>query len=54
MQHSSLGSITTGLANKIEILIPTPKLGQKPSIYVCLSPVKMVILCIQDEKDVSS
>ena len=42
MQHPSLGSMTERPIDKPEILIPTPKLGERPSIYICLSPVKMV------------
>ena len=40
MQHSSLGSMTEGLTDTSEILIPMPRPGQEPSVYVCLSPVK--------------
>ena len=42
MQHPSLGSMTEGSTHKPAILIPMPKLGQEPSIYICLSPAKMV------------
>ena len=40
MHHPSLGSMTAGPTVTSEILIPMPKPGQKPSIYICLSPVK--------------
>ena len=40
MQHPSLGSITEGPTVTSEILVPTPRLGQELSIYICLSPVK--------------
>ena len=39
-QHPSLGSMTKGPTDRSETLIPMPKPGQKPSIYICLSPVK--------------
>ena len=42
MEHPSLGSITEGATDASEILIPMPRPGQEPSIYICLSPVKMV------------
>ena len=42
MQHPSLGSMTGGPTDKPEILIPMPRTGKGPSIYICLSPVKMV------------
>ena len=40
MQHPLLGSVTEVPTDKPEILIPMPRLGQEPSIYICLSPVK--------------
>ena len=40
MQHLSLGSLTEGPTDTSEILIPMPRLGQEPPIYICLSPVK--------------
>ena len=40
MQHPSLGSMTKGPTDRSETLIPMLKPGQKPSIYICLSPVK--------------
>ena len=39
-QHPSLGSMTKGPTYKPEILIPMPRPGKEPSIYICLSPVK--------------
>ena len=42
MQHPSLGSMTEGPTHKPEVLIPMPKPGQEPSIYICLISVKMV------------
>ena len=41
-KHTSLGSIIGEFIDPFEILIPMPKFGQKLSIYICLSPVKMV------------
>ena len=41
-KHTSLGSIIGEFIDPFEILIPIPKFGQKLSIYICLSPVKMV------------
>ena len=40
MQHTLLGSMTKRTTNKPEILIPIPRPGQEPSIYICLSPAK--------------
>ena len=40
MQHPLLGSMTKGLTYIPEILIPMPRPGKEPSIYICLSPVK--------------
>ena len=40
MQHPSLGSMTEGPTDTSEILIPIPKPGQEPSIYICHSPFK--------------
>ena len=40
MQHPSLGSTTAGPSDKPDILIPMPRPGPEPSIYICLSPVK--------------
>ena len=40
MQHPLLWSVTEVPTDKPEILIPMPRLGQEPSIYICLSPVK--------------
>ena len=40
MQHSTLGSMAEGSTDISEILILMPRLGQEPSIYICLSPVK--------------
>ena len=42
MQHASLGSMTEGPTSKPEILIPIPRPGQEPFIYICLNPVKTV------------
>ena len=40
MQHPSLGSMIEGPTDTPEILIPMPRLGQEPFIYICISPVK--------------
>ena len=40
MQHPSLGSMTKGPIDKPEVLMPMPRPGEEPSIYICLSPVK--------------
>ena len=42
IQHPSLGSMTEGPTDKPEILIPMLKPWQEPSIYICLSSVKIV------------
>ena len=41
-QHPSLGSMTEGPIDTPEILMPIPKFRQELSIYVFLSPAKMV------------
>ena len=41
MQHPLLGgSMNEGPADTSEILMPMPRLGQEPSLYICLHPVK--------------
>ena len=40
--YPSLGSMTEGPTDTSEILILMSRPGQKPSIYICLSVVKMV------------
>ena len=42
MQHLSLGLMTEGPIDKSEILMPIPKFEQELSIYILLSPAKMV------------
>ena len=42
MQHSSLGSMTEGSTDTSEILMPIPKFEQELSIYIFLSPARMV------------
>ena len=42
MQHSSLGSIIAGFIETFKILIPMPKFEWELSMYICLSPAKMV------------
>ena len=40
MQHTLLGSMAEGSTDTLDILIPMPKLGKEPFIYICLSPVE--------------
>ena len=53
MQHPSLGSMTEGPTDTFAILMPMPMPGQEPSFYICFSPDSMMILRIQNEKNVS-
>ena len=40
MQHPLLGSLTEGPTDTSKVLVPMPRPGQEPSIYICLCPVK--------------
>ena len=42
MQHPLLGSMAEGPFDASEILMPIPKFEQELSIYIFLSPAKMV------------
>ena len=42
MENPSLGSMTEGPIDAPEVLMPIPKFGQGPSLYIFLSPVKMI------------